>query len=517
MPKVVALIPVNVECTALGLRSRVADVLVDRTVLAHSVERASAIRGVEAVVLVHPRGQTLPPVGVPVQTVATDGWNDPHVEAIRAARKWSPASWRGGLGGATIFDELLPAAPLVEAMKAQGATSAILLGADWPRLDPAICAGVLGLHLEAPESMRITFSQAPPGVAGVAVSLDLLEEMARGHGSFAQALRYNPRIPTPDPIGRDVCFQIDPALRGDARRFVYDTRRGIEAVCEVGGCAKPQAATLPQQVTLELTPRRLVDGPIVPQRYVALERGDMPLDTARRIVAQLGEADDVALTLGGLGDALLHPQWDAVVQAAHEAGVWSICVQTDLLCDDAAVDRMLQLPIDVIWVRLNADCPATYAKVMGADHFDGVIRRLERLFNHRPRPGLPWIVPSMVKTGETLGDLEGYFNRWMHYAGHAVVEAATGGCGLMPEQSPVPMAPPRRRACRQLGSRMTILSDGQVALCDQDWLGRASLGDAGATSLVQVWHRVREPAGLHAAGRWDELALCRSCPQWHRP
>jgi hypothetical protein len=529
MPRTIALIPVNTQRTALGLPSRVGEMLGDRTVLGHTVERAAAIRGVEAVVLVHPRGQTLPRVEAPVLSIATDGWDDPHVEAIRAARKWSPAAWRGGLGGATVFDELLPAGPLVEAMKAHGAASAILLGADWPVLDPAICAGVLGLHLEAPETMRITFSQAPPGLAGVAVSLDLLDEMARGHGTFAQALRYNPRLPTPDPIGRDVCFQIDPRVRSDVRRFVYDTQRGIAAVCEKGGYAKPQAEIerrhpeMPQQVTLELTPRRLVSGPITPQHHVAFDRGDMPIDAAERIVRQLGDMGDTVLTLGGLGDALLHPQWGRVVEAARDAGVWSVCVQTDLLCNDDTLHQLLQLPIDVTVIRLNADCAATYERVMGADHFDAVIKRVEWLYNHRgrsgkrPGAGLPWLVPSLVKTADTLGDLEGYFNRWMHYAGHAMVAPATSGCGLMPELSPVPMASPQRRACRQLGSRMTIHSDGRVALCDQDWLGRAALGETATMSLREVWSRVNEPVAAHAAGRWDDLPLCRGCVEWHRP
>ncbi|WP_348246604.1 SPASM domain-containing protein, partial [Salmonella enterica] len=63
------------------------------------------------------------------------------------------------------------------------------------------------------------------------------------------------------------------------------------------------------------------------------------------------------------------------------------------------------------------------------------------------------------------------------YTGHAVIEPACTGCGAMPDLAPVPMTPPRRRPCRQLGRRMTILSDGTVAGCDQDWRGEAAVGD----------------------------------------
>lgn len=531
MPKTIALIPVQATRTTLGLPSRVGEVLDGRTVLARTVERASRIAGVEAVVLVHRTGEdvlqwtTGAEAAVPVCATASDGWDAPYLGAIRAARRWAWSAWRGGIGGATVFDELLPAGPLVQAMDQHQATSAILLGADWPVVDPELCSGVLGLHLEAPESMKVTFSQAPPGLCGVAVSRDMLDDLARNRGTFAQVLRYNPRLPTPDPIGRDVCFQIPAAIRGDVRRFVYDTARGCAALRErlgLGVDAKPQAAADPgaSWVTLELTPRRAVNGPIVPQHHVAIDRPDMPVDVAQRIVEQIGAWDDAALMLGGLGDPLLHPHWSDVVTAARAGGVRAIGVQTDLHCEDASLAKLLQLPIDVVWIRLNADSPATYARTMGSDAFDAVIKRIEWLYNHRGAArggtGLPWLVPSMVKTVDTLGELESFFNRWMHYAGHAVVEPATSGCGLMPEQSPVPMAPPRRVPCRQLGQRMTIHSDGRVALCDQDWLGRAVLGDATATSLVDVWRQVAGPVAEHAAGRWPE-PLCTRCHEWHRP
>lgn len=542
MPETIALLPVRMTQTAMGLASRVGSRLGGASVLEHAVARAARIERIDAVVLAH-RPQERPlellsrtDLGVPVEAVAVGGWDDTAAAALHVARRWSPAAWRGGLGGATVFDELLPATPLAEAMDHCSAKAAILLGADWPLLDPGICSGVLALHLEAPEGMKVTFSQAPPGLAGVATSRDLLHELARNRGSFASILRYNPRVPTPDPIGRDVCFQVAPEVRGCVRRFVYDTPRSAAWIDALAAQrdpaawdltatvnANPRAAEgLPALTLLELTPRRTATGPITPQHHVRLDRGDLPVDLAGRIVKQLGAIGDAVLMLGGLGDALLHPQWDAIVAAARDAGVWSIGVQTDLLCDEPIIDRMLQLPIDVVWVRLNADTPSVYDRVMGVDQFDAVIRRLERLFNARsaarPRtPGLPWIVPAMVKTADTLADLEGFWNRWMHYAGHAVLEPATCGAGLMPDLSPVPMAPPRRAPCRQLGQRMTILSDGRVALCDQDWQGAAALGDAMREPLDAIWRRVAPAVALHQARQWDDLPLCSRCGEWHRP
>jgi hypothetical protein len=201
---------------------------------------------------------------------------------------------------------------------------------------------------------------------------------------------------------------------------------------------------------------------------------------------------------------------------------------------------LLALPLDVLSVRLNADTAATYDKVMtpgrnaaamkasGGGGFRRCLENLQWLLNTRnarwqesqaypqARAGLPWIVPSLVKTHDTFADMETFFDRWMVYTGAAVIAPAQAGCGLMPAQSPVNMAPPRRKACRQIAKRLTILSDGRVALCDQDWLGQASPGEVGQASLIDLQTKLLALRQVHEQGRWHELALCPRCDEWHR-
>lgn len=538
MPHAIALIPADLARTRLGLRSRLHETLADASVLAHTLRRVAQVQDVRTIVLVHPAGQDplalidQANVGKPVVTFAVEGGlHDRHTPRWIAARKWAPASWRGGLGGATVYDELLPPGPLVRAMQAHDAPSALLVGADWCLVDPELCQAVLRQHLDHPEAMKLTFTQAPPGLCGVAVARDLLQQLDAHGAGFGNILGYNPRAPTADPIGKEANLPVPPAVRDSVRRYIYDTPRCVAMIRAIehhaggAGAAEVVAAAndvddpfLPQQVTVELTPRRGASGMITPQHHVALNRPDLDVEQARRIFQQL-DCEDAAVMLGGLGDALLHPQWVDMVTAARQAGVLGVGVETDLLCDRDELEKMLDLPLDVVSVRLNADTAATYQRVMGLDGFTQVIGNLEWLINTRNRrgTGLPWIVPRMIKTVETLPEMETFFDKWMVYLGHAVIEPAQSGCGLMPEQSPVPMAPPRRFPCRQLGRRLTIVSDGTAVLCDQDWLGRDPLGDTRIDPLIDIWQRAGEVKCKHKAGRFAELTLCGVCTQWHRP
>ena len=569
MPRLIALVRTDLVTGSLGLPSLVGSTLCGRPVLAHTVSRLARIEQVDAVVVLHPSdqdpsvlidGASLPK---PVEyCAAPQGLTDQYSPMHIAARKWAPSSWRGGLGGATCYDELLPALALLYAMDKHRADVALFAGGDWPLVDPEMCRQVIELHLTDPQELQMTFCQAPPGLGGIVAKRDLVEQFAEKHVGFGRILAYNSDRPQADPIGRDVCVRIDPAVRNCARRFIYDTKRSaamIDAIAARLGddLASVDAGTivgashdvgtgpasLPRHVTLELTPRRPATGPLVPQHFVSLERDDMPLGVALEIAGQLGADGDTVLTLGGLGDALQYEHLYKVVAAARDAGVMGICIETDLLADRPAIDAVLSMPIDVLSVRINADTAETYQSHMvdpSADgHEDGfalVTDNMEYVLRKRNQrwqegdqntdgscrqesvfPGVPWVVPRLIKTAETLKDMETFFERWLTFSGHAVIEPATTGCGLMPDMAPLSMAPPRRFACRQLQDRMTILSDGRVARCDQDWLGKAPAGDATQTPLAGIWDAMVEVRNAHDLGAWDDLELCNQCRQWHRP
>lgn len=569
MPNVVALIPTDLNLSRLGLASRITQRVAGATVLEHTLRRVGAVGPVSKIILLHPPGQD-PLAGIDREAIAkpVEAFVDPaglwdrYRPMLIAARKWALSAWRGGLGNATCHDEILFATPMVAAIDRFGGESALLVGADWLLVDPLFCTMAIERHLEHPQAHQCTFTQAPPGLAGIVAGKDVLQQMAANNVNFGRMFAYNPVKPQADAIGKDVCVQIPAEVRGFAERIIYDTpasmkligwladRLGsrftgasaleiVQAAAQLDLETSDNCAALPQQITLELTLRRPSTGPITPQHYVSFDRPDMPLDTALQIIQQLGQDQDTVLTLGGLGDALLHSDWDKVVQAAHEAGVLGVAIETDLVVERPVLPRLLELPVDVLSVRLNADTAKMYQKVMEgngqASAFAKVLENIEWLLNERnrrsaappeganaarmypARPGLPWIVPRFVKTVDTLPDMETFFDRWMHITGHAVIESPSEGCGLMPRLAPMRMAPPKRFACRQLHRRMTVLSDGRVALCDQDWLGRGSVGDATTTPLSEIWRVTRSLRQAHQDGQWDQLDLCKVCHEWHRP
>jgi len=561
MPNVLAIVPIDLDRNRFGQPSHVATEALGRSFAQHTIDRLSRVEALAGIVLVHPPGQdpsamVRPSGGAPVHFFENpcppdDRWNGYR----QTARKWALESWRGGLGSMTCFDELFPADALLAAARAHGGDVALLLGADWCLVDPALCERVVARHVESPDAMKMTFALAPPGACGMCMQLGLLGELWDGKGTIGGMVGYKPSYAQPDPIGRDVCVQTSADVYTYPERLIADTTHSAQrarwiieslgdAFADADAAAIMRVARqydashrrpMPRFVSLELTPSRQPTGPILPQAHVNFDRPPIDADLACRVIEQLGEGDDICLTIGGLGDPLMHDDWRTMIDTAHEAGVFGIAVETDLLVDDQAVDALLDSPVDLVSVRVNADTQPGYREAMGVDGFPTVVRNLEGLINGRGRRDLagaeldppgpllkPWIVPRLVKTAETLEQMEMFFDRWLHFVQHAVIEPAQPGRSvtgddLMPRQSPVEMAPPKRVTCRQLRQRMTILSDGRVARCDQDWQGEAGVGDLSQMDINELWQRIGEVRSLHDDGRWDAEPMCAGCGEWHRP
>jgi molybdopterin-guanine dinucleotide biosynthesis protein A len=526
--KSVVLIITDLERGRFGHARSLLDGLHGRPVLEHTLRRAERIEGVSKLVIVHPPGQDVPGairgfgLDKPIHTFAdpTGGMHDADRRRL-AARKWSLTGWRGGLGSATCYDELLPAGPLVAAMAEHHADAAVILGGDWCLFDPALASRQLAAHVEAPDAMKIVFTQAPPGLSGVVTSRTVLEDFAKHDAGFGNALGYNPRKPVIDPISREVCLPVPPTLRDTFERFIHDTPRGREVVRRIAGNAEDAGVEaladacaagmfdhdrVLSHAWLELTPRREANGPVTPQHHAAIDRPDMPTDDAVAFVQRFAaDCPGATLMIGHLGEPLRHDGFFDVVEAAHAAGVFGLGVETDLLCDAPTLERLAALPLDVISVRFNADTSETYHRVMGIDGFSRVAKNLQRLFERlrEPgratpaaspivRPGSPWIVPRLTKVRQNVREIESFFDRWVTIGGCAVIDRFDTGRGRAEDHSPVPMDPPTPLRTPLVGRCAYVLSDGRVTSDRSDWMGEDALGNLRDTGLAEIWHGATE-------------------------
>jgi radical SAM protein with 4Fe4S-binding SPASM domain len=455
----------------------------------------------------------------------------PSIDQISAAQRWSDG-WRGGLLGTCHFDRGFHGPSVLEAMA--GADAAVLVDPAAALVDAELVDGLIE-HAQGRANREIFFTQAAPGLGGVLVRRSAVERLAKANAHPGKLLAYSPDLPGLDPVTNDMCFAAPPAVTRTLHRFSLDSDRQVARISaataglngeliSTGGCrlvelldARGEVDNYPREIVLELTARRAVRPIFSPGTHLELGRGEMTIETVRRILEQVSGVDDLRLTLGGAGDPVLHSGFGAIVRMAAEAGIRAVHVESDWVdVSEEGLSACTSGAVDVASIHLPAAKAETYRRVMGVDAMAAVIDNLRRLLS--ARRALPLIVPTFMKCQENLEEMEVWYDHWIRVLGHAVIAGPGDFAGQIPDCAVADMSPPRRRPCGRLKNRMTILSDGTVASCEQDVLGRQAMGHVLREPLKEIWGNgfasIRDD---HACGRFAARPLCGACREWHRP
>lgn len=463
----------------------------------------------------------------------------PYASLVRTARKWSLDGWRGGLGGTCVMDEFTRSDELALLAHEQKADALFCSSAGSPLLDPALVDTLVQHAADTEEEARLTFTQAPPGLTGTVYRTDLLIEMAQKASPPGFVLSYKPAAPQMDLAFKSCCYTAPEAVRHASGRLIVDTERARRTVDDYLGSGLPIEAErvgrwlleretsatpeLPREVEIELTTDdQLSNALLRPRGEEVGRRGPIGLELIKKIADELSAFDDSLVVLGGFGEPLLHPDFGQVLDILAHSGVYGLAVRSNgLALDEHLAGLLIDHRVDVFNVVLDAWSRELYARVQGADLWERVRGNLVRLTQRRTERQCvtPILVPEMTKSVETVHELDAFFDGWVTETGCACINGYSHYAEQRPDRTVINMSPPTRSGCRRIRHRATVLADGRVAMCDQDFTGRYTVGDLHKESLAECWlgTKMRHARQRHADGHFDAGPLCASCEEWHRP
>lgn len=535
--RVAAVVPVDPSVGGSGVERVITKKFAGRSILQCTLERlGTSVELSEIVLLVTDEFEVedfidKERIGLPV-SIHRCGKNvfDPGHEAIRAARAFADTSWRGGIHGLSVYDEVFSPEATQVVLEEGNFHAALLVGSDWALLPVRGDAGVDHVVRRYREQPRLgcTFNQAPPGLGGLVLAKEVVAEFAKQRirqATLGNLLGYRPEHPEHDLLARDNNVRIPPSLRSASHRCIFDTPRQQRVLSRVtenlvetnpkhevnpievidGAHARllDRAPMFgPQHVTIELCTGRSSGG--ISRRNLAGNAQRVPMTESlfRSIVSELGKQRDCVLSFDGAGDPLRHPEFDKYVVMAKEYGIRAVHIRTELDVQPELVDRLLKCEPDVVSIDLNGDSAATRFAMHGVDQWHRINENIERLIAGRrilsgegeSALALPWIVPRLQRRAESLEDLPSFFERWRRRLGTGMID------GIPPDhryqQQPgdvlVPTWAPRRFHDEQSMRRMTILSDGQIPIDVWNAAGEDVVGDVSRHGVMESWFHLVE-------------------------
>ncbi|NLF31191.1 MAG: hypothetical protein GX591_09940 [Planctomycetes bacterium] len=527
--RILSLVWADLDRDFFGAPGMLAEDLDGCPVLARTVKRLAAVRGLEGIVVAAPPAQrdrvTMLLTGTGAQTLAYEPVGGVP-DAIRRARAFGRYGWRGGLAGTTVFDEYFDPSLLLAVFRQTGADALLLTGAGAALLEVGWAERMIEQYRATGERFGLAFSQAPVGLGGVILGQSLFAKLIKGQSYLGRLLAYDPAAPVRDPIAEPFNLTLPDELINTPRRFLADSPRGFwlcrqildrigpaadgAAICRAARALGPEP--WPREVMIELTTRR----PLTDRLRPAAERRDMEIAALDDLLAPLAATADINIMFAGAGDALLHPHWPRAVAGARKVGRVGLATY-GLGLDDGVVEQVIASGLDVLQVYVDAATDAVYGAHKTGGSAQAAWAGIERLDAARKAAGAtgPFIVPTMLKTPEALDEQDAFFERCLASVGWGVIVEPTTAAGAGEDHRVVRMAPPVRTPCLRLATRMAVLADGRVVLCEEDVRGACPLG----ASIPDVWgggalRRIRQ---AHADGRWDTIPLCTACDEFFRP
>lgn len=542
--------------TLLGTRSRLAEALTGVPILRRSVQQFCATAGIEKViVLVSERSVSLcrdllNGLDVVIQTMEAP--LPPWGRLVSASRKWALDGWRGGVGGATVFDEFTDCRVLGGLLERFPADAVLSVPAAAPLFSPELAGQMIEHRREHRTDARLTFTQAVPGVAGIVLDSSLVQELAKTNIPISWLFSYKPDDPRKDLIFQPAFLDIRAPLRFGSGRLIADTDRAVERLTKMLGRQEKWnladigqylveedecgVAGFPYEVEIEITTDDSFPGSLLAPRGRRLERGGvMSMDVFKRVAEELIKSDDTLCVLGGFGEPLRHPDFQPILQAlrprnganSSQRDVFGLCVRTSGVDLTTEIQELLIAhDLDIVNICLDAWMEKTFRFVKGLGEGEGaglreVQARLESFgqLQHDRQSPVPIVVPEMTKAKENVHELDDFFDGWLRRVGAVSVMGYSHYAGQMPDRSVIDMRPPLRVPCRRLRTRCLVLADGRVALCDQDYKGLHTFGNVRDCSLGEIWQSpplqaVREQ---HLTHQFERNPLCAACGEWHRP
>lgn len=551
--KTIVVIQADLEVTPLGTKSRLTEELGGVTIIRRTADRVSRMKRLSALHVLCPSGQVKRCESLLRGSDAVvhpyDAAPPPWASLVQPARKWSLDGWRGGIGGTSHFDEYVDARLIAGLFQSEKADAVLCVPAAAPLIDPDLADRMIESHCEADDDIRVTFCQAPPGVAGIVLTASLVMELAEKGIPLGWIFSYKPDSPQKDMIFQPCCYNVPAELRHAVGRLATDTLRSTQRVAallsahdepdlvRIGSWLTQREQTivepLPREVEIELTTDDPYPESVVrPRGSHTVSRGPIDIAVVERVVEELIRYDDALVVLGGIGDPLLHPQFSQILRAIRSVqrdghGLYGLAVRTTgVHLTDEIIDALVAQGVDVLNVTLDAWTPELYSQLhtpgnpAGAD-FGGVCRRLDRLSEVRQSGGSarPIVVPEMTKMRDNVQELDDFHDGWLRRVGAVAITGYSDYAGQCDDLSVINMAPAPRLACRRLGSRCLVLADGRVTTCDQDFKGVQTVGCVQEQSLEAIWHGeafecIRRS---HRETDLESTALCAACQEWHRP
>jgi radical SAM protein with 4Fe4S-binding SPASM domain len=282
-----------------------------------------------------------------------------------------------------------------------------------------------------------------------------------------------------------------------------------KTVCRLAGAAMDLTLSrLPPLLRIETT--NACNSKCTICRHRQIQRPIQQMDEGRftQIIDQGAAWGCREVHLHNFGEPLLDDRLEAHVRYAKQRGVARVKIFTNgSLLDELRARSLIDAGLDEIKISFDGASKEEFERIRFPLKFDCVIGNIDRLVALRNRLRAPM---KIVATCCSTSDKQATLRLLSHRVDGLVFGKIHNWTGPQTGNGHHRV----RKPCARLWRTLTVLANGDVALCCLDYDGQHVLGRINTdTSLQAVWRSAayEELRQRHKDARQGEISLCKSC------
>ena len=280
-----------------------------------------------------------------------------------------------------------------------------------------------------------------------------------------------------------------------------------------------EVAPAPLHVDIELTNICDLKCIMCERKYMQRPLGLISFDLFKRVVNECSIIGVDSIKLNLWGESLLHPELIKMIRYISENS--SIVTQFNTNANRLTSEKskgLIEAGLDKLTISFDGLSQKTYEAIRVNGNYNKVITNIETLIQNKIRLGskTPYLTIQIIRMPDNECEIDSFIERWKNEVDFISVTniGSTAGSNEILSYSLRKRMDNNRVACSQLWQRLSILWDGSVTVCCNDYDGFLKLGRYGALPLTDYWHceRLNELRSKHKKLDFSDL-ICNRCTE----
>jgi MoaA/NifB/PqqE/SkfB family radical SAM enzyme len=222
------------------------------------------------------------------------------------------------------------------------------------------------------------------------------------------------------------------------------------------------------------------------------------------------------------GEPLTYPLVLEMLDYAKKcSGVMVTLTTNGKIMNDARIERLLEIGVDIVDISIDALNPDTYAKIRVGGDLNVTRANVLRLIDRARETGSRTrVVVSFVEQPLNLHETDAFESFWKTNGAQYVIIRRQHSCSGAKETIASELRESSkavgRRPCLYPWERIVLNPRGHLAFCPSDWVHGSFVADYRTTTIHEVWQGefYRRLRAAHLSNDYSCHSFCGQCPDW---